>query len=476
MPGTAHAFRNTKTINVAVIGSGQAGPSLATAFASAGESVVLFEGDVLGGSCVNTGCTPTKTLRKSARVAHLMHRAAEFGVLVNDVSVDFPAVMTRVNSVVNASRTGLGNWIASTENLTLVREWARLDGRDDGRFVVRAGSATYLADRVYLNVGTHAVVPSIPGVETVGALVNDTVLALHALPPELIIVGGSYIGLELGQMFQRLGSRVTIIERSAHVISSEDADVSERLEQVLRDEGISIVVNARIRSITGRSGELVSVVIVDSQTGASRTVSGSHLLLATGRAPNTGQLGLETIGITVDAQGFVPVNGALQTNIEGVWAVGDVNRRGAFTHTSYQDHEIVLDNYRGGTRTADGRIPTFALFTDPPMGRVGISETEARRKMRAGKTFLMAVHEMQNVSRAKEESELAGVIKVLVDAATNRFAGATVLGFGGDEVVQAVSAQMAANAPYQVLRDFLPIHPTVTEFFPTILGKLKPLQ
>lgn len=462
-------------INAAIIGSGQAGPSLAAALAASGDVVALFEGHLLGGTCVNAGCTPTKTLRKSARVAHLARRADEFGVRVGEVTVDFPAAMTRMAEIVDASRSGLTRWMSGTRGVTMVREWARLDGREGERFVVRAGDQRFLADRVYLNVGTTATMPPIPGLQESGAMVNDALLALRELPEHLIILGGSYIGLELGQIFRRLGSDITIIEAAPVIVAREDADVSERLTTMLRDEGVQIVANATVERVSGRSGEHVTAHVQVTGAPAVAEIHGTHILVATGRRPNTATLGLDTVGVARDAQGYIPVDGSLQTNVPGIWALGDVNRRGAFTHTSYQDYEIVAANQRGGTRSADGRIGTYALFTDPPVGRVGINETEARRLALSGRRFLYATHDMRHVSRAKEESETIGVIKVLVDAETHQFAGATVFGLGGDEIVQVISVMMAARAPYTVLRDFLPVHPTVTEFFPTILGKLAPL-
>jgi pyruvate/2-oxoglutarate dehydrogenase complex dihydrolipoamide dehydrogenase (E3) component len=462
-------------VQAAVIGSGQAGPALAAALAGDGESVAIFEGGLIGGTCVNTGCTPTKTLRKSARVAHLARRAADFGVHVGDVTVDFSAAMERAAAMASASRSSVTRWMESTPNVTLVRAWAALTGRDGAAFVVRAGDATYVADRVYLNVGTRAAVPSMPGLADALPLLNDSLLALRELPPQLVIVGGSYIGIELGQIFRRLGSEVTIIEGSAAIVSREDADVSARLASILEAEGIRIVTNASVLGVTGQSGARVTVRGTAGATHDAFEITGSHLLVATGRRPNTDSLGLESIGVTRDTQGYVPVNGVLETNVAGVFALGDVNRRGAFTHTSWQDHEIALANHRGGSRSVDNRVPTYALYSDPPLGRVGLSETDARQLANTGRTFLIATHEMRLVSRAKEEGETDGIIKVIVDAATHRFVGATVFGLGGDEIVQVISALMAADAPFEVLRDFLPVHPTVTEFFPTILGKLRPL-
>jgi pyruvate/2-oxoglutarate dehydrogenase complex dihydrolipoamide dehydrogenase (E3) component len=469
----------TVRVNAAIIGSGQAGPSLAAALAADGESVALFEAHALGGTCVNTGCTPTKTLRKSARVAHLARRASEFGINVGEVTVDFAAVMARVARVVNDSRDGLTKWMTETPGVTLVREFAQLGGRDGqghaARFVVNAGAKRFLAERVYLNVGASATMPSIVGLKESGAMINDDLLAMRVLPEHLIILGGSYIGCELGQVFRRLGSAVTIIESSSNIVSREDVDVSERLAALLRSEGVQIVCDATVQRVRGQNGQEITVDVQTNGAPFASSLRGTHLLVATGRHPNTDALALDTVGVTLDAQGYVTVNGTLETNVPGIWALGDVNRRGAFTHTSYQDYEIVLATRRGGARSVDGRVATYALFTDPPIGRVGITETQARTMMGEGRRFLQVTHEMQKVSRAKEESETVGVIKLLVDANTDRFVGATIFGIGGDEIVQTISAMIAADAPYQVLRDYLPIHPTVSEFFPTILGKLAPL-
>ncbi|WP_373063576.1 mercuric reductase [Gemmatimonas sp.] len=465
----------TLTADAIVIGTGQAAPALATALARRGERVVVFEGGELGGSCVNVGCTPTKTLRKSARVAHLVSRAHEFGVHTGPITIDFAAAMERMAGIVNASRTGLTKWMEKTEGLTIVREWAQFAGREANNFVVRGGAITASAPRVYINSGTRPSAPAIPGLATVPYLTNETVIALRERPNHLVILGGSYIGLELGQIFRRLGSDVTVIEAGGAVAGREDPDISARLADMLKAEGVSLRTGTTVEEVALSGPEALALTLRDGTTGNVTTMQASHLLVATGRLPNTEQLGLEHVGLAVDARGFIPVNGRLETAVPGLWALGDVNRRGAFTHTSYQDHEIVLANHTGGERTADGRVTTYAVFTDPPLGRVGLTETDARSLMAQGRRFLSASHEMKFVSRAKEESETVGVIKVLVDAQTERFVGATLLGIGADEIVQIIGAMMAADAPYQVLRDALPVHPTVTEFFPTILGKLAPL-
>jgi pyruvate/2-oxoglutarate dehydrogenase complex dihydrolipoamide dehydrogenase (E3) component len=323
-------------------------------------------------------------------------------------------------------------------------------------------------------------VPPIDGLAEVPYLTNETIMALRQRPEHLVILGGSYIGLELGQIFRRLGSAVTVVESGRAIASREDPDVSARIAEMLRAEGVSLLTDAQVERVTqhdaiARATLSLAMHVRTPEQAETQEVRASHVLVATGRLPNTERLGLDSVGVQVDDRGFITVNGRLETSVPGIWALGDVNRRGAFTHTSYQDHEIVLANHVGGSRTADDRITTYAMFTDPPLGRVGLGEREAREQMAHGRRFLTASHEMQFVSRAKEEGETIGVLKVLVDADTHRFAGATLLGIGADEIVQVVGAMMAADAPYQVLRDALPVHPTVTEFFPTLLGKLKPL-
>jgi pyruvate/2-oxoglutarate dehydrogenase complex dihydrolipoamide dehydrogenase (E3) component len=467
-------------VDAVIIGTGQAAPALAAALAQHGERVVVFEGGALGGSCVNVGCTPTKTLRKSARVAHLVARAAEFGVHTGTVHIDFAAAMDRTAAVVEASRAGLTRWIEGTDGVTVVREWAALAGRDGAQFVVQGDHTTVVAPRVYLNPGTRPFVPPIPGLADVPVLTNENVMALRERPEHLVILGGSYIGLELGQIFRRLGSAVTIVEAAPAVAAREDEDTSVRIADMLRAEGIALLTDTQVERVAShdeiaRATLSIALQVRDQSTDAVQELRASHVLAATGRLPNTERLGLASVGVAVDDRGFIPVNGRLETSVPGIWALGDVNRRGAFTHTSYQDHEIVLANHLGGARTADDRISTYAMFTDPPLGRVGMSERDARAQMERGRRFLTASHEMQFVSRAKEEGETTGVIKVLVDADTHRFVGATLLGIGADEIVQVIGAMIAADAPYEVLRDALPVHPTVTEFFPTILGKLKPL-
>ena len=459
--------------DAALVGTGQAAPALAVALAKRGERVALIEGALVGGSCVNVGCTPTKTLRKSARVAYLARRAAEFGVHVGKVEVDFAAAMQRMQDFVDGARSGLESWIANEPNITLFRAWGSFAGRSASGFDLMAGEQPVHADRVYLNTGTRAFIPPIPGIADVPYLDNVSLLRLRSLPRHLLILGGSYIGLEMGQIFRRLGSEVTVVETDQRITSREDPEVSACIASFLAAEGVSVLAGEPVVRVE-RSGDGVALQV------GERRIEGSHLLVATGRLPNTERLKLEAVGVKTDERGFVPTNAQLETNVPGVWALGDINKRGAFTHTSYQDHEIVLANRiaaqdgsrEARQRSADDRIMAYAMFTDPPLGRVGQSEAEARK---SGKRILMATFDMKHVSRAKEESETTGLIQLLVDADTERFVGATVLGINGDEIIQVISNFMAAGASWRVMKDALPIHPTVTEFLPTILAKLKPL-
>lgn len=480
----AEASRRALRVDAVLIGTGQANPPLARALAGRGEQVVIFDGGTPGGSCVNVGCTPTKALRASARIAHLARRASDFGIDAGEVRVDFAAVLQRARGIVHESRSGLERSFGKFAGLTFVPEYAAFEGRDGDDFVVGSPSVRVTAPRVYLNTGTRPFVPPIPGLADVEVLTNESVLQLSECPSHLLIVGGSYIGLEFAQIFRRLGSEVTVVEEAPTVAVREDPEIVARIEQMLADEGVRILsghavagvapdgdggVEATVRPTGGEHGN-------GGDEGEAPAIRASHLLVATGRIPNSDSLALERVGIARDDRGHIPVNGSLETNVRGVWAIGDINRRGAFTHTSYQDYEIVLANYLGGSRSVDGRVTTYAMYTDPPLGRVGITEREARAAQKEGRRFLIAHHEMQRVSRATEEGETIGEMRVIVDADSRRFVGASLLGIRCDEVVQVIGAMMAADVPCDVLAGALPIHPTVTEFFPTILGKLRPLE
>ena len=453
--------------DVAVIGTGQAGPNLAMTLAGRGEKVALIEGGLVGGSCVNHGCTPTKTLRKSARVAHLVQRAGDFGIQAREINIDFAAAMKRMQQRVDASRAGLEETMAGQHNLTLLRGWGTFSGQAGDRFELSAGDQPLRAARVFLNTGTRAFIPPLPGIEGVPHLDNVSLLQLRERPRHLIIIGGSYIGLEMGQIFRRLGSEVTVIEAGPRITGRENEAVSTALTEMLQAEGLHFHTGHEIERVEKRFDAGVAVTV------GKQRVEGSHLLVATGRSPNTERLNLAAVGVETDERGFVPTNGKLETNVPGIWAVGDINKRGAFTHTSYQDSQIVLANLQGDARSADGRVPSYAMYTDPPLGRVGLSEAQARD---SGRATLVAHVQMKDVSRAKEEGETAGLMQILVDQQSEQIVGASLLGFGCDEVIQVISYFMATGARYQVLRDALPIHPTVAEFLPFLLGKLEPLK
>lgn len=453
--------------DVIVIGAGQAGTGLAAAFAADGERAALIEADKPGGTCLNYGCRPTKALRASARVAHMARRAAEYGVQTGEVRVDFAAVMARKDEITGGMQDGLQQYVDGLEGVDFYNAYGRFEGRENGRYQVRAGDDLLTADRVYINTGARPAVPPISGLQDLPYMTNNELLALRELPKHLVIIGGGYIGLEFGQLFRRFGSEVTIIEGGPQVAGQEDEDVAAAVVEILEDEGVQILTGRAVRSVAGMAGEL-RVTLEDG-----RVVQGSHLLIATGRKPNSDKLNLGSIGLETDKRGYIPVNERLETVLPHIWALGDINGRGAFTHTAYQDYEIVLANHNGGRRSADERIMAYGVFIDPPLGRVGMTEKAARE---SGRRVLKSVWQMSRVSRARLDSETQGLIKVLVDADTEEFLGAAVLGMQGDDIIQIISNFMYTGASYKVMRDALPVHPTVAEFFPTILRNLKPLD
>lgn len=460
-----------------IIGAGQAGPGIAITFAGEGKKVAVIEGDKLGGTCLNYGCRPTKALRASARVAHMARRAAEYGVNVGPVAVDFAAVMARKDDIIGGMQEGFRDYFENLDNVDIYRDYGHFVGTKDGLHQIQAGDTVLESEQVYINVGTRAVLPPIEGLNDVPHMTNVDILKLKELPQHLVIVGGSYIGLEFGQMFRRFGSEVTIIERSAHVASREDADVSEELETILKNEGVKLGTSSTAVAVRQSGDGNITVTCRDDETGNSVEFDGSHLLLATGRRPNSDKLNLGSVGVKTDARGYITVNGHFETNIPGIWALGDVNGRGAFTHTSYQDYEILIANHKAKSaeeeRTVDGRVMAYAMFTDPPLGHVGMHEREARA---SGRNVLQAVWRMDSVSRAQLDTETEGIVKMHVDADTEEILGATFLGMQGDDVVAIVSNFMATGASYKVMRDALPVHPTISEFLPTILGALEPLN
>jgi pyruvate/2-oxoglutarate dehydrogenase complex dihydrolipoamide dehydrogenase (E3) component len=460
------ATQQSERFDAIVIGAGQAAPGLARYLTARGERVAVVEQDKVGGTCLNRGCRPTKAMRASARVAHVARTAREHGVSTGHVDVDFAAVVARKDRLIDGWVDSSTKSLEDTDGLSLVHGQARFTGTEDGAHVVSVADRSLAAPKVFLNVGTRATEPPIPGLADVPWLDNDRILHLDTLPEHLVVIGGSYIALEFGQMFRRFGSAVTILEREPHIAGREDDDIAAEITRFLEAEGVTVHTAIAVERVEASDGG------VRVHTDAAGAIDGSHLLLAVGRTPNTDLLDLGAVGLETDGRGLIATDGTFRTAVDGIWALGDINGRGAFTHTSYQDYEILVDSLAGGSRTADGRIPTYAMFTDPPLGRVGMSEREARQ---SGRRVLMATFPMSEHTRAVLEGETAGLIKLLVDADSDRFLGAATLGIAGDEIIQVVSAVMHADAPCRVLAEMLPIHPTVAEFFPTILGRLAAL-
>ncbi len=457
----------TRSFDAIVIGGGQAGIPLAGRLSAAGMSVALVERKLIGGTCVNTGCTPTKTMVASAEAIHTARRGADYGFTVGgDVRVDLQRVMARKNEVVAKSQKGLAAWIAGMERCTLFEGHARFESAR----TVRVGEELLEADRIFINTGGRAVVPDMPGIGEVEILTNSSILELETLPRHLVVVGGSYIGLEFGQMFRRFGSKVTIVEKGPRLIGREDEDVAASVQQILEAEGIGLRLGAECIHFRTEGEEIV--VGVDCSSG-DREVRASHVLLAVGRRPNTDDLGLDRAGVATDARGFITVDDTLATSVPGIYALGDCNGRGAFTHTSYNDFEIVAANLLDGDhRRVSDRVEAYALYIDPPLGRVGMTEAAVRK---SGRKALIGTRPMSRVSRATEKGVSDGFIKILVDAETGLFLGASILGVTGDEVVHGILDLIYAKAPYSVLARSVPIHPNVSELLPTIVQDLKPL-
>ena len=451
-----------------IVGTGQSGPSLAARMTREGLKTAIIERKLFGGTCVNVGCIPTKTLVASARAAHMARRAPDFGVMVDGpVRVDMKAVQARKDAVVRQSNQGVTAWLKNMENLTVYEGHGRLESAR----TVRVNGSLIEADRIILNVGGRANVPAFPGLADIDYLTNSSMMRLDVVPEHLVVIGGSYIGLEFAQMMRRFGSRVTVVEMHDRLIARDDADVSAEVQRILEAEGIAVRLNAECIAFARRGNRIA--VTVDCTPGPEEIV-GSHVLLAVGRRPNTDDLGLEAAGVATDARGFVTVDDQLRTNVPGIWATGDVNGRGAFTHTSYNDYEILAANlFDGDPRRVGDRITAYALYIDPPLGRVGLTEREVRA---SGRPALIGRMPMARVGRARERSETDGFMKVLVDAETKRILGAAILGIGGDEVVHSLLDLMYADAPYTVIQRAVHIHPTVTELIPTLLGDLKPLE
>ena len=450
-----------------VIGTGQSGPALTRRLAGAGQRVAIIERGRFGGTCINTGCTPTKTLVASAYAVHVARRGADYGFSTGEIKVDMKRVKARKDYVAGLSNKGVERSLKNLKNGTVYEGHARFVGPHE----VEVGGETLRADKIFINVGGRASIPPIPGLDQIKYLTNSSMMDVDFLPRHLLVLGGSYIGLEFGQMYRRFGSEVTIVEIGSRLIPREDEDVSQAVAGFLDREGVHVELNAKCLNLSKRGDDIV--MALDCEDG-KREIAGSHLLIATGRRPNTDDLGLDRAGIKQDARGYIEVDDELRTNVPGVWALGDCNGRGAFTHTSWNDFEIVSANLLDGDhRKVSDRIVAYALYTDPPLGRAGMTETEVRR---SGRRALMAKIAMEDVSRAFEKGETEGFMKVLVDAESKQILGASFLGASGDEVIHCVLDTMYAKAPYTTLQRAMHIHPTVAEFLPTMLEDLAPLQ
>lgn len=456
----------TTKYDAIVIGTGQSGPSLAARLAGAGMKTAIIERKLFGGTCVNTGCVPTKTLVASARAAYVARRGADYGVMIGgSIAVDMKKVKARKDAVVRRSNQGVANWLTSTKNLTVYEGHANFQSP----YSMSVNGELLEADKIFINAGARASIPS--GFENVDYLTNSTMMEVDFLPERLIVIGGSYIGLEFGQMYRRFGSEVTIVQRGPRLIEREDEDISGAIKEILENEGINIHLNAECVSGERVGDKVAARIACDS---GSRELTGSHILLAVGRRPNTDALGLDKAGIEVDERGYIVVDDQLRTSVPGIWALGDCNGKGAFTHTSYNDYEIVAANLLDNdSRRVSDRILTYGLFIDPPLGRAGMTEEQARR---SGRKALIGKRAMTRVGRAVEKGETQGFMKILVDARTHEVLGAAILGIEGDETIHSILDVMYAKAPYTVIQRAMHIHPTVSELIPTMLGDLKPLE
>ncbi|AWT55058.1 FAD-containing oxidoreductase [Mycolicibacterium smegmatis] len=453
-----------RTFDAIVIGAGQAGPPLAGRLTDAGQTVAVIERKYVGGTCVNTGCIPTKTLVASAHAAHLARRGSEYGVGTGDVTVDMARVKARKDKIMLGDRHGVESWIEGMDGATLIRGHARFVDPH----TVDVDGERLTAERIFLNVGGRAVVPEFPGLDGIDYMTNTGILELDSVPEHLVIIGGSYIALEFAQMYRRFGAAVTVVEKGPRLTAREDEDVSAAIKDILEAEGITVVLDATGIRFTKRDNGFDVVPRDDAQP-----IAGTHLLLAVGRQPNTDDLDLQKAGVEVDERGFIVVDDQLRTNVEHIWAMGDCNGKGAFTHTSYNDFEIVAANLLDDDpRRVSDRVPTYALYIDPPLGRAGLTEAQVRA---SGRKALVGKRPMTRVGRAVEKGETQGFMKVVVDAETQEILGAAILGVGGDEVVHAILDIMAAKEPYTAISRTMHIHPTVSELVPTMLQELKPL-
>ena len=457
-----------KKFDAIIIGTGQSGPALAARLTQEGMKTAIIERKLFGGTCVNVGCTPTKALVASARAAYMARRGGDFGVVVEgSIAVDMKQVKARKDQIVRRSNEGVTNWLKNMENLTVYEGHGYLESAGS----VRVNGETLTAERIILNVGARAFVPAMAGLDEVDYLTNSGMMEVDYLPEHLVIIGGSYIGLEFAQMYRRFGSRVTVVEKGDRLIARDDEDVSAAVKAILEAEGVAVRLNAECIAVEKRSNGIAVNVSCDD---GPEEVEGSHLLMAVGRRPNTDDLGLDNAGVETDGRGYVVVDDQLATNVPGIWVIGDANGRGAFTHTSYNDYEILVANmFDDHKRRVSERITTYGLFIDPPLGRAGATEQQA---LELGRKVLVGKMMMERVGRARERSETQGFMKILIDAETKRILGAAMLGIGGDEVIHSILDIMYADAPYTVIQRAVHIHPTVTELIPTMLGDLQPLN
>ena len=456
-----------ESFDAIVIGTGQAGPPLAVRLAQSGRKTAILERNRFGGTCVNTGCIPTKTLIASARAAYVARRASDFGVDIDGaIRVDMPRVKARKDDVVAQSTGGVEKWLRGTPNVTVVQG----HGRFESARVVRVGERQLTAPEIFINTGGRPAVPPFEGLGQIDYLTSSSMMRVDFLPEHLIVIGGSYIGLEFAQMYRRFGSRVTVIEMAPRLIAREDEAVSRAVQSIVENDGVSVRLNAKCVAVE-RRGNQVSVHVSCEQEPLD--IAGSHLLLAVGRVPNTGDLGLDRAGVEADERGYIKVDDELKTNVPGIWALGDINGRGAFTHTSYNDYEIVAANLLDhDARRVSDRFPVYALFTDPPLARAGMTEREARA---SGRPVLVGRRPMTRVGRARERSETQGFMNILVDVDSRKILGAALLGIEADEAIHCIVDVMNADAPYTAIRRAVHIHPTVSELIPTVLGELQPL-
>lgn len=450
-----------------IIGAGQAGPSLAARLTAEGLSTAIIERHQFGGTCVNNGCIPTKALVASARAAHMARRGNDFGVVIpTNIKMDMKKVKARKDAIVKQSNEGVTGWLDGMDNLDVYRG----HGAFTSTTTVNVNNKELTADKIFINVGARASIPNIPGVDKIKYFTNSDIMDIEVLPEHLIIIGGSYIGLEFSQIFRRFGSKVTVIESAEQIIAREDDDVSQNIREILSNEGINIRSGVSIDHFN-QIGDSVSVIISSNDT--LEEIKGSHILLAAGRTANTNDLGLDKAGVKTNEFGIIEVDDTLRTNVDGVWALGECNGQGAFTHTSYNDYEIIANQlFENSTRTVNDRITCYGLFIDPPLGRIGLTETQVRN---SGKPALIGKMLMSRIGRAKERSETQGFMKVLIDAESKQFLGASILGIGGDEIIHLLLNAMYSKQNFEVIMNSVHIHPTVSELIPTMLQDLHPL-